>query len=99
MYLSVASHFGTYAENKQTAIEYRDQELVAAADAGKDILVDFDTVVSAPHSFLSALLAIPIQRLGMQAYKRIKITNAAPEIRETIDFIFDENTGSDDATQ
>jgi hypothetical protein len=49
-------------------------------------------VISAPHSFLSALLATPIKILGLPAYKKIKIVNAAPEIRETIDYILDENT-------
>ncbi|WP_222860938.1 hypothetical protein [Vibrio cholerae] len=49
-------------------------------------------MISAPHSFLSALLASPIKSLGMVSFKRIKIINASPEIRETIDFIFDDNT-------
>lgn len=98
-HVSVASHFGTYAEDKEAAIEFRNRVLIPAAKAGKEILVDFDTVVSAPHSFLSALLATPIQILGMPAYKRVKIINAAPEIRETIDFILDENTPSEDMSQ
>jgi hypothetical protein len=92
LHVSIASHFGTYAEDKQAAIDYRNRELIPAVNASKDIVVDFDTVVSAPHSFLSALLATPIRLTGMQAYKSIKIINAAPEIRETIDFILDENT-------
>jgi hypothetical protein len=92
LYVQVASHFGAYAEDKEVAIEYRNKELLPAVNAGKDIIIDFDTVVSAPHSFLSALLATPVQRYGMQAFRRMRILNAAPEIRETIDFIFQENT-------
>jgi hypothetical protein len=65
-----------------------------AVDEGKGLILDFDEVVSAPHSFLNALLASPIRDLGMSAYKRIKIRNASPEIRETIDFILDENTNA-----
>ena len=95
LYVNVANHFGTYSEDKQAAIEYRNRELTPAVSTGKEILIDFDTVVSAPHSFLSALLATPIRILGMQAYKRLKVINAAPEIRETIDFILDENTAVD----
>ena len=56
------------------------------------MLVDFENVNYVPHSFLSVLLATPVHILGMTAYKKIKILNANPEIRETIDFIFDENT-------
>jgi hypothetical protein len=99
IYVTVANHFGTYAEDKQAAIEYRNRELIPAANANKEIVIDFDTVVSAPHSFLSALLATPIQIFGMQAYKRLKIINAAPEIRETIDFILDENTTTEGMPQ
>jgi hypothetical protein len=96
-YVDVIHHFGAYAEDKQVAIKYRNEHLLVAVNAGKDITIDFESVISAPHSFLSALLATPIQRIGMQAYKRIKVINAAPEIRETIDFILDENTRSNDA--
>ena len=46
----------------------------------------------APHSFLSGLFASPIKSLGISAYKRLKFINTKPEIRETIDFIFDDNT-------
>nr|VFJ43407.1 MAG: hypothetical protein BECKDK2373C_GA0170839_100548 [Candidatus Kentron sp. DK]VFJ52875.1 MAG: hypothetical protein BECKDK2373B_GA0170837_10405 [Candidatus Kentron sp. DK] len=56
-----------------------------AVERGEDILVDFSDVVSAPHGFLSALLATPIGCMGMKAYKRIKIINAAAEIRETVE--------------
>nr|VFJ91647.1 MAG: protein of unknown function (DUF4325) [Candidatus Kentron sp. LFY] len=54
--------------------------------------MDFSDVKSAPHSFLDALLAAVIRVMGMKAYKKIKIIDAATEIRETIDFILDENT-------
>ena len=70
----------------------RDTKIIPALEAGKFVLLDFADVISAPHGFLNALLAAPIRALGMNAYKRIRITNAAPEIRETIDFIFDQNT-------
>lgn len=61
-------------------------------DLDKKIIIDFEHIKSAPHSFLSALLATPVKRLGMKAYKKISILNASPEIRETIDYIMDENT-------
>lgn len=90
--VSVYNYFGRYAENKEEAIRFRDQYLVPEIRRGKSVLLDFSNVVSSPHSFLSALLATPVRILGMQAYKLIKITNAPSEIRETIDYILDENT-------
>ncbi|MGV8691542.1 STAS-like domain-containing protein, partial [Pseudomonas aeruginosa] len=63
-----------------------------ALDEEKQIVIDFEGVISSPHSFLSALLASPIKSIGMNAYKKIKILNATPDIRETIDFILDDNT-------
>jgi hypothetical protein len=91
-YLSIDNYFGSHAEDKSAAIKYRTEKLVPAINAGKSILVDFSNVNYAPHSFLSALFATPIRILGIAAYKRIKIVNATPDIRETIDFILDENT-------
>ena len=91
-YLGIQNYFGAYAEDKQSAISYRDRKLIPAIREGKSVLVDFEGVNYAPHSFLSALLATPIHILGMSAYKVIKIINATPDIRETIDFILDENT-------
>jgi hypothetical protein len=76
------------------AIKIREDKLLPAIEENTSITLDFEEIISAPHSLLNALLATPIQRLGMSAYKKIKILNASPEIRETIDFIFDENTSS-----
>lgn len=91
-YLGVANYFGKYPEDKSAAIKFRDQTLLRAIDEGKKVLLDFDGVISSPHSFLNALLATPIKRLGMSSYKKIKIVNAQPNIRETIDFILEDNT-------
>jgi hypothetical protein len=91
-YLSVTNYFGPYPEDKSAAIKYRDRTLLPAIDEGKKVLLDFDGVISSPHSFLNALLATPIKRLGMNAYRKIKVVNAHAEIRETIDFILEDNT-------
>lgn len=91
-YLSISNYFNRYAEDKVAAIRVRDRYILPAISAEKTLVIDFEDVIAAPHSFLNALFATPIQRLGMSAYKRIKVINAAPEIRETIDFIMDENT-------
>lgn len=88
----IENYFGKHAEDKEAAITQRDRYILPALSDGQEILLDFNNVENAPHSFLSALLATPIKRLGMQAYKKIKIVNASPDIRETIDFIMDENT-------
>lgn len=91
-YVGINNHFGGHAEDKEAAIRFRDNRLFPALVANRNVLVDFTDVKSAPHSFLSALLASPIKSLGLTAHKRIKVVNATPEIRETIDFIFDDNT-------
>lgn len=91
-YVSISNIFGRYAEEKEAAIRFRDRKLFPEAENGKAILLDFEDVVSCPHSFLSALLASPIKSMGMLSYKKIKVVNASSEIRETIDFIFDDNT-------
>lgn len=91
-YLNIYNYFGKNAEDKAAAISYRDKHLFAAVDSGQIIVIDFDGVSSTTHSFLNALLASPIRRLGMSAYKRIRITRASSDIRETVDYVFDDNT-------
>lgn len=91
-YLNIRNYLGRYAEDKKLAIRLRDEKLLPAIEEGASVTIDFYEVISAPHSLLNALLATPIQRLGLSSYKRIKIINSSPEIRETIDFILDENT-------
>lgn len=91
-YFGIVNFFGPFADEKQAAINFRDNKLVPAIKSGKKVLIDFEGVDSSPHSFLSALLATPVKILGINSYKVIRITNASPEIRETIDYIFDENT-------
>lgn len=91
-YVNVNNFFGPFAEDKEAAINYRDKYLLPIISSNKFIVLDFENVKSAPHSFLSALLATAITQMGIAAFKRIKIVNAEPEIRETIDYILDENT-------
>lgn len=91
-YLNMRNYFGRYAEDKELAIKLRDGKMLSAIEDGMSVTIDFEEVISAPHSLLNALLATPIQRLGLAAYKKIKIINASPEIRETVDFIMDGNT-------
>jgi STAS-like domain of unknown function (DUF4325) len=94
LYFSVKNYFGRYAEDKDLAKKIRDEKLLPALDENKTLTIDFEEIVSAPHSLLNAMLATPIERLGLSAYKKIKIINAVPEIRETLDFIFDDNTSN-----
>lgn len=91
-YISIDNLVGPFAEDKSAAIKIRDERILPNLQESRNISIDFENVKNAPHSFLSALLATPVKRLGMKAYKKIKLLNASPEIRETIDYIFDENT-------
>ncbi|WP_061011628.1 STAS-like domain-containing protein [Photobacterium leiognathi] len=91
-YIHIANFFGFFAEDKESAIKFRNERIFPALEQGKKLRIDFSGVESSPHSFLSALLASPIKSLGMKSYKVIKIINATPDIRETVDFIMDENT-------
>lgn len=92
-YLSMYNYFGRYADNKAEAISYRGRHLLPAIMEGKTIVVDFNNVESSTHSFLNALFASPIRQMGLQAYKRIRIVNASVDIRETMDYVLDDNTG------
>ncbi|ELO1812805.1 DUF4325 domain-containing protein [Vibrio fluvialis] len=92
LYINISNYFGFFAEDKEAAIRFKNERIFPAPEQGKKILLDFKGVESSPHSFLSALLASPIKSTGMRAFKVFKVVNATADIRETLDFIMDENT-------
>jgi len=89
--ISMEVVFGQYAEDKELAISYRDRYLLPAVLSGKKIELDFLNVKTAPHSFLNALLATPIQRLGVKAYQKIRVRNASGIVHEIIDTVMEHN--------
>lgn len=91
-YLLLTNFFGKMCEDKGAAISYRDNHLVPACKENKDIILDFDGVIQAPHSFLNGLLSSVIDEYGLKSYKKIKIRNASTNIREALDFILDDHT-------
>jgi hypothetical protein len=91
-YIHIRNYFGHYAEDKDAAKRFSDKEIIPKINEGLKLRIDFVDVKAAPHSFLSALLATPITMYGIRAYRNIKVINAPPEIRETIDYILEENT-------
>ncbi len=94
LYINIKNYFGSYAEDKEHAKKIRDKYILPAINEDKMLTLDFEGVILATHSLLNAMLATPITRLGLSAYKKIKVINAIPEIREMIDFIFDRNTSN-----
>jgi uncharacterized protein DUF4325 len=89
--VSIFNYFGKYAEDKDAAITFRDRRLMPAIELGKKIDLDFRDVETAPHSFLNALLATPVRRLGMKAYQFIRIYNAPGHVHEIIDQVLTDN--------
>ena len=90
----VHNYFGQYIENKDLAKQIRDEELLPVLAENGILIIDFNNVIFASHTVLNAMLATPINRLGLMAYKRIKVINAASDIRGMLDFIFDRNTSN-----
>lgn len=91
VYFNMKNYFGEDAENKLEAINFRDRHLLPTIRDGKGVKLDFTDVKNSPHSFLNAMLADAVTELGEQAYRRIKIVNALSEIRDTIDYIIEDN--------
>ncbi len=94
-YIQVKNYFGNSAEDKDLAKKIRDKYILPALSENKSLIIDFEDIVFAPHSLLNAMLATPIKNLGLSAYLKIRIINAAPEIRETLDFIFRQTLEND----
>lgn len=91
-FLDMFNLFGPQCEVKYEAVNIRDRYILPAINNNSTIILDFSNAEFATHSFLVALLATPIRRLGLKAYKKIKIKGANDTIRSTLDFIFDSYT-------
>ena len=89
--MNIENYFGKWAEDKDAAISFRDRRLIPAIQEGKKIELDFRGVETVPHSFLNALLATPVQLLGVKAYQWICVRNATGTIHEIIRTIFETN--------
>lgn len=87
----MSNHFGRYGEDKDEAIRFRDRHLLPAIHEGKTVKLDFRDMNEVRHSFAHALLAGAVKTLGVEAYRRIKILNGTPDIRSTLDFVFENN--------
>jgi Translation initiation factor IF-2, N-terminal region/STAS-like domain of unknown function (DUF4325) len=90
-FVSIFNYFGKYAEDKDAAIMFRDRRLMPAIESGKKIDLDFRDVETAPHSFLNALLATPIRRLGIKAYQWIRVYNAPGPVHQIISKVLEDN--------
>jgi hypothetical protein len=90
----VSNYFGQYIENKDLAKQIRDEKLLPVLAENGTLIIDFKSIIFASHTVLNAMLATPINQLGLKAYKKIKIINAASDIRVMLDFIFDDNTSN-----
>ena len=90
----VHNYFGLDLDNKELAKKIRDEKILMALAENKTVILDFQNITFSDYGILFVMLATPIEILGLMAYKKIKIINAAPKIRETLDFIFDDNTSN-----
>jgi hypothetical protein len=83
--------FGQYLEDKESAIQFRDKYILPAVLSGKQVDLDFRDIKTVPHSFLNALLATPIRRLGVKAYRKIRLKNAPGFVHEILATILEHN--------
>ncbi|PJZ86428.1 hypothetical protein CH364_09780 [Leptospira harrisiae] len=91
-YVNIFNHFGSFAEDKEKAIKFREEKIIPAINEGKNVIFDFSNVTSSPHSFINALIASPIEKLGLIAYKKIKVINGTKDINGIVEYIFEEYT-------
>ena len=92
LYIDMYNYCGERCEVKLEAINLRERKIIPAIQKGETVILDFSHAITATHSFLTALLADPIEILGLKSYKQIKIIGANETIRTIIDFVFDTYT-------
>jgi hypothetical protein len=75
--ITIRNYFEQRIENKDLGKQIRDEKLLPVLAENGVLILDFKDVVFASHTVLNAMLATPINQLGLKAYKKIKVINAA----------------------
>ena len=80
---------GQFAENKDKAKDIRVKEINPALKDGKNIVLDFEGIVSATQSFIHALISQLIRIHGPEVLDRVQFKNCNSTVKKIIEIVTD----------
>jgi hypothetical protein len=87
--VSIFSHAGAFAENKDVARNLRLNDLVPALEKGEELLIDFERVDAATQSFVHALISDLMRRYGPDVLDRIQFKSCNETVQKIITIVVD----------
>jgi STAS-like domain of unknown function (DUF4325) len=82
-----------FAEDKDSAKELRKTVIMPSLVANKTVILNFSGVTSSTQSFVHALIAEPLQKMGEDVLDRLEFRSCAPQIKNLVELVVDYSLG------
>ncbi len=82
-----------FAEDKDSAKELRKEVIMPSLLANKTVILNFCGVTSSTQSFIHALIAEPLQKMGEGVLRRLEFRSCAPQVKNLVELVVDYSLG------
>jgi len=82
-----------FAEDKDSAKELRKEVIMPSLLANKTVVLNFCGVTSSTQSFVHALIAEPLQKIGEGVLGRLEFRSCAPQVKNLVELVVDYSLG------
>jgi hypothetical protein len=82
-----------FAEDKDSAKELRKTVIMPSLLSRKIVILDFCGVTSSTQSFVHALIAEPLQKMGEDVLSRLEFRSCAPQVKNLVELVVDYSLG------
>jgi hypothetical protein len=82
-----------FAEDKDSARELRKEVILPSLLANKTVILNFCGVTSSTQSFVHALIAEPLQKMGESVLRRLEFRSCAPQVKNLVELVVDYSLG------
>lgn len=95
IHIKLFKEVGAFAENKDRARDIRLKKLIPTLDKGEDVVLDFEKVEGATHSFIHALISDLMRRYGSDVLDKIQFKSCNDTVKGIISIVTDYMQESD----
>jgi hypothetical protein len=82
-----------FAEDKDSAKDLRKSVIMPSLVANKIVVLNFCGVTSSTQSFVHALIAEPLQKMGESVLDRLEFRSCAPQVKNLVELVVDYSLG------
>lgn len=85
--ISIFSHAGAFAENKDVARDLRTKEIIPALEKGEEVVLDFAGVDAATQSFVHALISDVLRKFGSESLDRMSFKSCNETVKKIVTIV------------